>query len=213
MRTPAQAASSRVVNGPGGQGGQQGEQRGGIGDLDALQDLSQAALAGIARAPAPADRRRGANVILGHEHDLDGQMRVAEQRGEGDEPIEQLQGVAAAGRGPGGEHEAVGVDANDPTLRGDRVDDPEAVLIQERVELGRQRAKATRLHLDQLAVGAHEVDDVAPDLDLEAIPGARQGALEGGVQRTFAQHPDPVRHLPEANERRGDGRDVVRRPA
>ena len=85
------------------------------------------------------------------------------------------------------------IDPDDPALGRDRVDDPDAVLVEQRVELGAERAEAARLHLDQLAVGADEVDHEPSNRHLEAVARLRQHSLDRGVQRAFTHHPD-TRH-------------------
>ena len=63
------------------------------------------------------------------------------------------------------------IGAHDPTLGGNRVDDAKAVLVEERVELAAEGSKSARLHLDELAVGPHDVDHEALDRHLQAIAG------------------------------------------
>ena len=68
--------------------------------------------------------------------------------------------------------------------------DPDAVLVEQGVELLAERAERARLHLDQLAVGTHEVDHEPPDRDLQAVARLGQQRLHRGVKRTLTHHPD-----------------------
>ena len=63
--------------------------------------------------------------------------------------------------------------------------------VEQRVELRPQGREAARLDLDQLAVGAHEVDDVAAERDLGGVARPREQILDRRVQRPFAQDADP----------------------
>jgi len=46
--------------------------------------------------------------------------------------------------------------------------------VEQRVELGAEGAKPTSLYLDQLAVGADQIDHEAVDGHLETVTGLRQ---------------------------------------
>jgi hypothetical protein len=85
------------------------------------------------------------------------------------------------------------VDPDDPALGRHRVDDPDAVLVEQRVELPAERAEAACLHLDQFAVGTDEVDHEPSHRHLEAVARLRQRRLDRSVQRAFTHHPD-ARH-------------------
>jgi hypothetical protein len=78
------------------------------------------------------------------------------------------------------------------------VHDPDAVLVEQRVELAPERGEAAGLDLDELAVGADEVDDVPADRHLEAVSGLGQPRLDRGVERSLAQHADG-RHAQQAS--------------
>ena len=58
-----------------------------------------------------------------------------------------------------------------------------AVAVEQRVELCPQRGETAGLDLDELAVGAHEVDHVAVDAHLEGVAGRRPERLQLAVQR------------------------------
>ena len=55
-----------------------------------------------------------------------------------------------------------------------------------------QRGEPAGLDLDELPVGAHQVDHVAVDLDLEGVARAAKSSLRLAVQRAFAEHADHV---------------------
>ena len=69
--------------------------------------------------------------------------------------------------------------------------DPDAVAVEQRVELRAQRAERARLDLDELAVGAHEVDHVAAHAASSASPGRGEVRLERRVERALPQLADP----------------------
>jgi hypothetical protein len=75
------------------------------------------------------------------------------------------------------------------------VHDPDRVAVQQRVELLAQRREAPRLDLDQFAAGAHEVDHIAVDLDLEGVAGCREQPLEVAMERAFAENADHVAEI------------------
>ena len=97
------------------------------------------------------------------------------------------------------------IDPDDPALGRNRVHDPDAVLVEQRVEFLAEGAEACRLHFDQLAVGADEVDHEPSDRHLEAVARLRQRRLHRGVQRALTHHPD-ARHVAEARCRCGGSR-------
>jgi len=172
------------------------------GDLDAVEHLHEPALAGIAPAPAGGIRVRGADVILAHEEDLDREIGMGEERGEGHELAEDVDRARPPRRAPGRDDLAVLVGADDPALGGDRVDDADAMPVEQGVELATQGAKSPRLHLDELAVGTHEIDHEAGYRYLQAVAGLGQQSLHRGMQRPFAHDPD-ARHGRQARPRRG----------
>ncbi len=94
------------------------------------------------------------------------------------------------------------VDADDPPLGRHRMDDAEPMLVEQRVELGAKGRERARLHLDELAVGADEIDHEPAEGDLEPITRTRHELLDRGVQRALAQHPD-ARHAGDRSRRRG----------
>jgi len=66
------------------------------------------------------------------------------------------------------------IDAHNPTLRRDRVHDPKAILVEERIELWAQRREASGLDLDQLAIGTHKINHKPLNRHLEPIAGLSQ---------------------------------------
>ena len=160
---------------------------------DLVEDLDHSPLAWIAGATTSGCRLRAADVILTQEQHLDREVRVGQQRGERYELVEHRRGGRALRRPADAEHLAVLIDPDDSALGGNRVDDPHAVLVEQRVELLAECGEASRLHLDQLAVGANEVDHEPSYWHLEAVAGLRQRRLYRGVQRALTQHAD-TRH-------------------
>jgi hypothetical protein len=136
---------------------------------------------------------RAADVVLAEQQHLDREVRVCQQRRKGHELAEHRDRRRALRRPAAGEHLAVLVDPDDPSLGGDGVHDSDAVLVEQRVELLAERAEPARLDLDQLAVGADEVHHESTDGHLEAVTRLREQGLHGGVQRTFAHDAD-ARH-------------------
>jgi hypothetical protein len=84
----------------------------------------------------------------------------------------------------------VGVDTHDPTFGRDRMNDPNAILIEERVELRAQRAKGARLHLDKLAIGPNKIDHESTNRNLQTVTGLSQHRFDRSMQRALAQHSD-----------------------
>ena len=132
-------------------------------------------------------------LILTQQQNLDREVRVGQERRKRDQLVEHRHGRRALRRPADAEHLAVLIDADDPALGRDRVDDPDPVLVEQCVELGSERAEAPCLHLDQLAVGADEVDHEPSDRHLESVARLRERRLDRGVQRALTHHPD-TRH-------------------
>ena len=132
-------------------------------------------------------------MVLTQQQHLDGQVRVREQRRERDELVEHLDGRRALRRPARADDLALLVDADDPPLGRHRVHDPHAVIVQERVELLAQRAEVAGLDLDELAVGADDVDHEPAHRHLEAVARLGEQLLYGGMKRALAQYPD-ARH-------------------
>lgn len=118
---------------------------------------------------------------------------MRQQRRKRDQLVEHRRRRRALRRAPGTEHLPVLVDANDPALGRDRVDDPDAVLVEQRVELVGERTETPGLHLDQLAVSTDEVDHEPSHRHLQAVARLGQQSLHRGVKRTLTHHPD-TRH-------------------
>ena len=129
-------------------------------------------------------------MVLAHEQNLDGEVRVRQQRWERNQLVEHLDGRAALGGATDRDDLAVLVDSHDPPLERDRVHDPDAVLVQQRVELRPERAEPAGLHFNELSVGSDEIDHEPAHSDL--LPVARDGQhrLQLSVQRSLAQHAD-----------------------
>jgi hypothetical protein len=89
------------------------------------------------------------------------------------------------------------IDADDPPLCRDWVHDPNPVLVKQRIELGAERAEAAGLHLNELSIGADDVDHEASDWHLQTVTWLRQHRLERSVERSLADHPD-ARHVSQA---------------
>ncbi|GEP36990.1 hypothetical protein NPS01_06530 [Nocardioides psychrotolerans] len=77
--------------------------------------------------------------------------------------------------------------------------DPHPVLVEEAIELGPERSEAAGLDLDQLSVGAHQVDHPPPDRHLERIARPGEPLLHRCVERPLRELPDPW-HAAEPRE-------------
>ena len=166
------------------------EQRGGVGrSRSSIRESTSISRRwpGSRMKRRPRTGRRRAHVVLAAQQDLDRQVRVREQRRERHEALEDRGRARALRRRPRREHLAVRVHAHDPPLRRYGVDDADPMAIEQRVQLRPQRGETARLDLDQLAVGAHDVDHVAVDTHLEDV--AVQ-PLQLAVQRAFAELAD-----------------------
>ena len=102
---------------------------------DPVEDLDQPPLPRIPGATPSRRRLRAADVILTQQQHLDREVRVRQQRRKRDQLVEHRHRRRALRRPAGTEHLAVLVDPNDPALGRDRVHDPDAVLVEQRVEL------------------------------------------------------------------------------
>ncbi len=174
-----------------------------VAQLDAVEHLTEVSLARISCPPAGGHWPDGTDVVLAQQQHLDREVGMRQQRGERDQPVEHIDRGPALWGPADRENLAVLIDAHDPPLRCDGVHDPHPVLIKQIIELGAQRTEAAGLRLDQLAVGAHDVDHEASDRHLHAVTWLRQHRLERGVQRSFAHHAD-ARHALEARAGTGD---------
>ena len=160
---------------------------------DTVENLDQPPLSRISGATPNRRRLRAADVFLTQQQHLDREIRVSQQRRERDQLVEHRRRRRPLRRPPGTDHLAVLVDPNNPALGRDRVHDPNAVLVKQRVELGAERTETPRLHLDQLAVGTDEVDHEPPHRHLQTVARLGQQSLHRGVKRPLAHHPD-TRH-------------------
>ncbi len=98
--------------------------------------------------------------------------------------------VARLGERRVAQHLAVLVDAHDPALGRDRVHDPDAVIVQQRVELLPERAEPAGLHLDQLPVRADQVDHERPTGTSRDGRPAPRATPSRQHERALAHHPD-----------------------
>ncbi len=168
-----------------------------VAQLDPVEHLTEVSLARISRPPARSHRPNGTDVVLAQQQHLDREVGMRQQRGERNQPVEHIDRGPTL-RGPADrENLAVLIDAYDPPPRCDGVHDPHPVPVKQIIELGAQRTKAAGLHLDQLAIGAHDVDHEPPDRHLHAVTRPHQHRLERGMQRSLAHHAD-ARHASQA---------------
>jgi hypothetical protein len=91
---------------------------------------------------------------------------------------------------PSAQDVAVLIRSDDPAFGRNRVDDPYAVLVEQRVELLTECAEVANLHLDQLAVRTDQVDHEPSHRHLDAVARLRQQRLHGSVERPLTHHPD-----------------------
>lgn len=94
---------------------------------------------------------------------------MSQQRRKRDQLVEHRHRRRALRRPAGTEHLAVLVDPNDPALGRDRVHDPDAVLVKQRVELVADPTETPRMHLDQLSVSTDEVAHEPSHRHLQAV--------------------------------------------
>jgi hypothetical protein len=72
------------------------------------------------------------------------------------------------------------------------------MLIQQRIELGTQRAEAADLHLDELSTRADDIDHELTDRHLQSVTRPRQPRFQRGMQLPLAQYAD-ARHAAQAS--------------
>ena len=161
--------------------------------LNAVEHLDQPTLSWI---PCPATHPLGttpADVIFAQQQHLDGQVRVRQERRERHKLVEHLHDTSSLRRSADRGDLAAPIDADNSPFGRDWIDDPKSVRIKQRIELAAQGREAARLHLDQLAIHPHQVDDKTTDRYLEAVPWTRQCRFDRCMQRPLAQHAD-TRH-------------------
>src|SRR6266446_7322929 len=202
LREPALDPSGlRKLGGVEELGQREREQRrgvGGRGEQATLLDGDQPA-AGHDPAP-PTERLPGtvdAELVLVGEDDLELEPGQAEERGDADEPAEDVLDTAAAGRAASGEDIALVREPDNPAPDGHRRDKPHRMVLREQLELAPQGREATGLDLDQ-QVAANEIDDkTAGDL-LEQVAGTAVPLLQLRVKRALVERPDLHDNTPSA---------------
>jgi hypothetical protein len=94
-------------------------------------------------------------------------VRVAEQRGDADEPVENVLHASAARRATGGQQLAPVGEPDDRANEWQRCDQAHPMLPCQQLELAAQRCEAAGLDLDQ-QVAADEIDDETADEPFDA---------------------------------------------
>jgi hypothetical protein len=177
-------------------------------ELDPIKYIHETPLAWISCPATRASSSDSTDVVLAQQQHLDGEMRMSEKGRERNEPVEHVHDAGPSRRATNRSDLAILVDADNSPFGRHGVHDPKTVLVEQRIELRRQRCETTRLHLDQLAVRTNQIDDETIDRHLQPVTWARQHLLDRSVQRTLAQHPDvrhphslgvgPAAHVPQA---------------
>lgn len=137
------------------------------------------------RLPVSVD----AELVLVGKQQLEFELRVAEQRGDADEPVEDVLRPSAARCATCRQQLALVREPDDPANERQRCDKAHPMLPCEQFELASQRCEAAGLDLDQ-QVAADEIDDETVDDPFDAIVGALVPVLELRVQRTLVERSD-----------------------
>jgi MFS family permease len=145
------------------------------------------------RLPGTVD----AELVLVGEDDLELEPGQAEERGDADEPAEDVLDAAAARRAAGGEDLALVREPDNPAPHRHRRDKPYRMLLREQLELAPQGCKAAGLDLDQ-QVAADEVDDETAGELLEQVAGTAVPFLQLRVERALVERPDLHDDAPSA---------------
>ena len=127
--------------------------------------------------------------------------------GDAHQLAEHILDAAALGRFSPLEEAASARLPHNPLLPGDGMDHPHGMVGQQAFQLATHGRKVPRLNLDQ-HLAPHDVDDEVIHLHLELISRPCVPALQGRVQRFFAQRADVrrgrvIRHGATALFRRG----------
>ena len=137
-----------------------------------LMDLAQAAIGdGITRTTSTRDP----DLVYGNTQDLDIQVGVRKDPDHADQVFEHVvQGASARAVSRGDVRALRTGPPDDPPPERDRLDDPDAVVGEQSLQLPPERTQGPRLDLDQPPRVVHRVDPKSPDHDLETpIPAGR----------------------------------------
>src|SRR5215218_10983020 len=160
------------------------------GDADASFDRDEPAAGHDTAVPAeclpPAVDAK--LVLVGEDH-FELEARAAEQRGDADEPVEDVLDPSAARCATGRQQLTLVGEPDDRVNEWHGRDQAHPTLPCQQLELASQRREAAGLDLDQ-QVAADEIDDETVDDLLDAIALASVPVFELGVQRTLVQRPD-----------------------
>jgi hypothetical protein len=105
-----------------------------------------------------------------------------------DEFIEEVEGDATLRGTPAAEDRAVGIDADEPFLDRDGVNQDDSVRGDQTLELAAGRTETRRLDLHELILARHVHDEaVHGGLDLRVGDGPRVTGLERRVERALAE--------------------------
>ena len=139
---------------------------------------------------ARGERLGGADVILAQQENLDREVRVGQQGRESNKFVEHSYRRVTLRRLTDRRNLAVLVDAHDPTFTRYRVHQCEAGAGRAAHQALCPKRRAARVHLDELAICANQVDHEPADRRLRADTRSRQYRCHRSMQRPFANHPD-----------------------
>jgi hypothetical protein len=131
-----------------------------------------------------------------HQHGLDRQVRMIDQRGNADQFLEEVVDRPSLGRLP-----ETGAGLLEIRLRRDRVDEQNAMVGQEVIELLAHRRERRRLDLDEQVVAA-DVDHEAVEGNLELVAGPGIVRLQRGMERALVERADVWSVVDGADRRR-----------
>jgi hypothetical protein len=162
----------------------------GAGEAEAILDRDESAPDDDpAAAPERPAGAGDAQLVLVGEEQVELELRVAEERGKADEPVEDVLDASAPRRASGRERFALVADPDDPADKRDGCNETHAMVPGELLQLAAKGGEAARLDLDQ-QLAADEVDNETVDELLDAIAGAAVPVLELSVQHTLVERPN-----------------------
>ena len=178
------------------------EEIGRLRENPALHHLQQTAVAARPFAVAPTAPAVVAAhlLLLNHQH-LDAERVPVHQLGNADELLEQVRGHAPLrGLAPADLGLFIGGEPQDPLFPGDRMNQPDLVLLGKAPQLALEGGEAAGLDLDQQlpvagdAAVADDVDDIAAHPLLEQVAGKGVPLLHRGMERALPEDADMFGH-------------------
>jgi hypothetical protein len=171
--------------------GQQAPEVAGVAEEVALQDAEEAALDDD---PSPSPPCTAplllANLLLLREEDLEREVAVRQESRQADELLEHILDPAADRRPSSPQHASLrAVDAHDPLLARDGMDETNEMIVEKAPELLSDRREAPGLDLHE-EVAAHDVDLAPVYGDLDPVARARVPRLERGMERALVERGD-----------------------